>query len=949
MGRKVQLQYFWSRYLLIGIFLMLGILSFSSELPTIVFNGIGDFSIVSGKVQISVSVSDVKDLKYLSLYIDESYAFSVLNKNTLEYTLDTTKMSNGLHTLLAVATDVHGNKHKKRIVFNVNNVFESMNILFTEPDLKKINHVINISHGGILMVGEIAKEDGTTDIYIVKLDDNGNVVWFKIFGGPGNDKALYVVELPDGGFLLCGSYTNENGDTDVLVMKLDENGEIVWWKTFGGSADDVAYMIQILPDGEILLLVTVDDEDAFVLIDELGNVVEIIPFGIEIERPRIVDVLPDGGYLLFGDTCLVEVPPIVTPTTDSSGGKPSGTKPSTIFELPFDGKINDVAKIPDGKYMLVGERYLKDGKTDGFIIIITLSGKIVWQRFFEYIIGFDKIFVTKEYYTLLGRILVTLPYDDRTEREIEVPYVLFMGFGRCILAEYILPVYTNYGGKPVDVIQRKDKSIVVASNYQEKDKLYVNLQSLRPSSTSCDNLMPTITIKYIKEDQQIKKILFEIKPKYVDNVSYVNLTIDDEEVASMKNAPYVYEWSDLRSGEHTIRVYVGYTDGREGYIEQKIFLVIIPKIVTRDWSTSFGAKLNEIGTGTISLSNGFAVTSWVEPEGEQTSDIYLIVLGNDGKVRWTKSYGDIRNDGSWGLIQTDDDNIVIVGWTEKDANKGTDVYVLKVNNQGDIIWEKVLGDVGNDIGVSVQKTSDNCLMVFGITELSGAQGSLIYVSKLSNNGELLWEKKYGFQGYYNYIGNVLRTSGDNYLIAGTVIRENGQTDGFAMELDRDGNLLWQKIYADPGNQWISSLVEVDDGYVLVGHSKAYLIFEDGQPSGNDIYLMHIGKTGEIIKKRTIMEIGEQRAYSVVKTKDKQLMLGTNVLKTDKNDWDIRALKVNLDFEITWEKIFEREGMDQIFGTQSLTIVGDGSYVLTGGSIGDEGNWDVRIIKFIESK
>lgn len=940
---------------------------------SITFHGLENFALLAGKVAVRVSSSLPAGTKYLSLYIDEAHTYTAVNSEFLEYIWDTNKVENGLHTLMAVATDGSGAKFKKRILVNVNNVFENMNVLFSEPGLEKIYHVISLPGGGFIMVGEIRLEDGTTDVLVVKLDENGRLEWFKVFGGPGDDKGTYVVLRPDGSILLCGTFTTEKGDTDILLALLSPNGELLWTKIFGGPADDVAYMIKVLPDGSIVLLILIDGESAIASVDDDGDIAIVFSAGSLKEPAHAFVYVPERGFLLIGGNFILFEEPKEQQKGErkgeqkteqregqkqEQGGEQKGEQGGTTvgpqqgpreFVLPFPGRIWDVAVTPDGKLIVVGERYLPDGMTDGFILFVTFSGKIVWQRFFTHVLGFYKVSVPRDYYVVLGKVRIPLP--DVPKGFAEVPYVLFLGLARCVLAEYVLPLYTDYGGSPITVVPRKDGSLVITSMYQDsEDRAYTNLVSFKPPSPYCDMFGPSLSLSYVKEGDTVKKVTVTVIPRFLEvPISQVSIGVNGETVANLTKEPFTFDLVEPKSGVYTISAVVKYADGRSAFAEQRIVIVTIPTVVTRDWSESFGQRLNEIATAVTPFLDGFVVTAWVEPEDEQTSDVYLMRISNTGKLLWVNTYGDAKNDGSWGLAITDDGGVVVAGWTEQEVAGGTDVYVLKVNANGGIVWESAFGEAGNDIGVSVHTASGGTLMVFGMSESGGALGSQLYVTKLDGNGKVVWQKKYGRTGVYNFLSNAIKTSRSTFLLVGNVIDQSGGTDGYVLEIDEDGRILWERVYQESGNQWLSSAVETDDGYMIVGHTKAYLIFEDGKPSGNDIYLLHVAKNGQVMKKRALMEPGEQRGYSIARTRDGQFLIGSSILAEGKPDWEMRVVKVNADFVITWDKTFERDGTDQLFGTQSLAVLGDGSCVLVGGSVGEANNWDLRIIKFLDGK
>ncbi|HYV93035.1 MAG TPA: T9SS type A sorting domain-containing protein [Chitinophagales bacterium] len=104
--------------------------------------------------------------------------------------------------------------------------------------------------------GEVTGNHGGYDYWVVKLDGSGNINWAKSYGGSGNDIPLRAEQTSDGGYIVVG-YTNSNdgdvtgnhGLNDSWVLKLDPNGNLVWQKTLGGTANDAATTVQQTSDG----------------------------------------------------------------------------------------------------------------------------------------------------------------------------------------------------------------------------------------------------------------------------------------------------------------------------------------------------------------------------------------------------------------------------------------------------------------------------------------------------------------------------------------------------------------------------------------------------------------------------------------------------------------------------------------------------------------------------
>jgi len=104
--------------------------------------------------------------------------------------------------------------------------------------------------------GDISGNHGGRDVLVFKLNAKGEIVWQKSLGGSGEDIANYVRQTKDGGYIVAGTSSSNDGDLtqnrgeyDAWVIKLDSGGEILWQRPFGGSKYDEACSIQETTDG----------------------------------------------------------------------------------------------------------------------------------------------------------------------------------------------------------------------------------------------------------------------------------------------------------------------------------------------------------------------------------------------------------------------------------------------------------------------------------------------------------------------------------------------------------------------------------------------------------------------------------------------------------------------------------------------------------------------------
>lgn len=108
--------------------------------------------------------------------------------------------------------------------------------------------------------GTVFSSHGEEDFLVVKLDDNLDLQWWNSFGGSGRDIAEAIAVTKDGGYVLAGLTESNDGDVsgnrgigDFWVIKLSQEGELLWQKTFGGSGQDHAYDVLERPSGSIVV------------------------------------------------------------------------------------------------------------------------------------------------------------------------------------------------------------------------------------------------------------------------------------------------------------------------------------------------------------------------------------------------------------------------------------------------------------------------------------------------------------------------------------------------------------------------------------------------------------------------------------------------------------------------------------------------------------------------
>jgi len=156
-----------------------------------------------------------------------------------------------------------------------------------------------------------------------------------------------------------------------------------------------------------------------------------------------------------------------------------------------------------------------------------------------------------------------------------------------------------------------------------------------------------------------------------------------------------------------------------------------------EWQKTFGGKDFDVAKSIQQTKDGrYIVAGWTWSFGSGSQDAYILKLNEKGEVEWQKTFGGKKSDGASSLQQTTDGGYIVAGWTESFGSGGHDVYILKLNSEGQLEWQKTFGGKGEDEANSVQQTTDGGYIVAGWTKSFDSEYKDIYILKLNSKGEI---------------------------------------------------------------------------------------------------------------------------------------------------------------------------------------------------------------------
>lgn len=266
---------------------------------------------------------------------------------------------------------------------------------------------------------------------------------------------------------------------------------------------------------------------------------------------------------------------------------------------------------------------------------------------------------------------------------------------------------------------------------------------------------------------------------------------------------------------------------------------------TEIWQNYYDDGFIEHGYSiTETPDHGFLVVGDIQPAQLSDFNVYLLKINADGQKQWSKQFGGSGDDSGYRIIPTTaNGGYLIVGSTTSLGNGQRDVFLVKIDEQGNQVWSKAYGTSGDDDGRSVLELSDGYL-VTGIAFNPANNTKDGYLLKVDFNGNEVWSKYFGSSTDIDQFYDLVLAADDNVVLAGVT---GSNSDGWLLKVDPSGNQIWSKTFGGPLGDDVYDLMKADNGDLVVtgytditaANADAFLARFDND--GNQIWINNIGR------------------------------------------------------------------------------------------------------------
>jgi uncharacterized delta-60 repeat protein len=371
-------------------------------------------------------------------------------------------------------------------------------------------------------------------------------------------------------------------------------------------------------------------------------------------------------------------------------------------------------------------------------------------------------------------------------------------------------------------------------------------------------------------------------------------------------------------GLKTVSLTVTGPDGSDDEVKQDYISVALEV----PWAKSYGgSNVDRAYSIQHTSDGGYIVAGHTRSFGASSYDFWVLKLTSDGTVSWQKTYGGANEDHARSIRQTSDGGYIVAGYTNSfGAGVYEDFWVLKLNSDGAVVWQKTYGGGDIDRAYSIHQTADGGYIVAGETYSFGAGYNDFWILKLNGAGAVAWQKRYGGASW-DYANSIQQTGDGGYIVGGvTYSFGEGGYDFWVLKLGSSGIVSWQKTYGGTNNDHLNSIQQTSDGgYIAAGYTYSF-------GAGDcDLWVLKLDSVGAISWQKRYGGANDDYAGTIQQSDGGYTVSGTTgSFGTGGND--VWVLKLDSAGTVSWQKAYGGIGSDE---PESLQQIGTGAYILAG--------------------
>ncbi|MCS7213657.1 MAG: putative metal-binding motif-containing protein [Candidatus Calescibacterium sp.] len=645
-----------------------------------------------------------------------------------------------------------------------------------------------------------------SDMMIVKLSNAFSLSLALVIGGAQYDSAKAVVETSDGGYLVVGKTNSFGaGGYDIFAVKLTQAFGLVWAKTIGSATDDIPeYAIPTSDGGFIIVGASGVSPNRDVLITKIQSNGTVswsrLVGGSGDDIAKSISPTKDGKYIVVGETSSFSAGKDIYLVKIDNSGNVEQTK--TIGKSSLNEIGNFVIKNESGEILVVGTTN-NFGNLDKYVLKLSEDGVLGCNENIQNSIVVSASF-SENFPAVVSQFINPSIGTPAPSNLVQRPREYSMCYAYTPIS---IAVGGTGGDIPYQAVRTADDGLVVVGSTQISDSsgdMYI----LRFNSNL--NLSWSKTLGALNTSDDARAVIQDSDGNFVIVGTYSPLLNRDAVVAKISS-----------SG-------------------------------TTLWIRRIDYTTDDAGRGVVQTSDGGYLVLVRSNVASTSHDVILVKLDSNGNKIWAKRIYGSASDQPSSIIKTSDGYYIITGITQSfRVGSGNDGFIMKVDENGNLLWLKSIGGPQDDDAPSIVEAEDgNSIFLGSLRSSVGSDDYNIFFGKIDKDGGVIWKKVVGW-GYstssHEYGHSISKTPDGNFIIVGRTDSIPPTSDIILIKFDTDGNILQMNLLGggsnELGNSGSSAFSAGKASFVTRSDGKLILVASTDS-FGNGLYDIYITEISE---------------------------------------------------------------------------------------------------------
>ncbi|MBN1337976.1 MAG: T9SS type A sorting domain-containing protein [Bacteroidales bacterium] len=338
------------------------------------------------------------------------------------------------------------------------------------------------------------------------------------------------------------------------------------------------------------------------------------------------------------------------------------------------------------------------------------------------------------------------------------------------------------------------------------------------------------------------------------------------------------------------------------------------------WMLNFGGAGHDLGFDVMEDDYFYYAVGKTKSFGNGGYDAYVVKLDNNGGVIWEKTYGGALDEQIVSICPALYQGFMLAGYTSTDAQGISDIWILYINEEGDSLASVKYGGLTSDQAYCIRPNVDQGYIVTSRTSVY-QWGDQVYLMKLDVSLDTIWTKTFGgpSQDYGHWVEE---TSDYGYIVAGRTYTSSAPEtgDAWAIRTDNNGDTLWTRKYGGDDEDIFYAVTETDDGFLFAGQtwsSGAGLI---------DVYVVRTDYNGDTIWTKTYGGSNADYAFRIFKTGDDAWVIA-GYSESLTGSRDVFLIRIDINGNLLWADFYGDESDNEYMYGGNPTS--DGGFIFAG--------------------